>query len=391
MKPTSVFVLYANEAHSEVSTQKYLEAVKPGSSLDTILNIITQNKIPLAYSTQGIDLDMLHVVNPKAYEILTNTPHISLINGTYTHVLPTFHPEQFDDQMHFANKVDARAYMFPEFDVPRFGLRSIDGPILLCEQVNNYYDYKRELFANASKTTSHALNVQASCHSLTGIVTQSAGNMRNMYLKMLRGVESVDATLSQFQTDAILASHHDVPVVFLTDLEAYIINEAKEKLCAFLDAYGSQTECVASTLNKQVIHKYDMLAKTRAPTRISTRPKQKWITSNDPHGIFDSIRAIDDGALPEYFLKALFEGSTSDVYSAQLGLNRPDGYLAKLPKTGAGTQEIVIKSDAQRIAETLHLLECVRSRTPVHKRTHIALSPASQEKMEIFHRVFARD
>ena len=60
-----VFILYANESHSDVGTDVYMEMTQPNNgSLERIVEAFVQHNVPAVISTQGIDIDLLSIRNP---------------------------------------------------------------------------------------------------------------------------------------------------------------------------------------------------------------------------------------------------------------------------------------------------------------------------------------
>jgi hypothetical protein len=107
--------------------------------------------------------------------------------------------------------------------------------------------------------------------------------------------------------------------------------------------------------------------------------------------MLDRIRNISFHELSLYHKRVCLAASISDLQSAQFGLAKQEGIIIKLPVKDLQGEEhpgdIVIKSDANRPFEVVHLAKAAETKKPVLEDMQ-GLSTDGQELMRHLDKVF---
>jgi len=400
-----VLVFYANESHSEVPTNRYLTMLKDDSDLHQMIKAVDKHQVPVTWSSQAMDLLLLASAAPRIYDDLVASPYWALINGLYTHVLPSFHPEHLDKQLQFGRetfnlaKANEVVGMLPEFDMSAGAIQYLKAAgwkyVLLQHGVNTVHPKS----PSDSSANGEVVSLQDALGNELAAVMTHGPELRTAYLKMLRGLVSPDemvaALVEQSQRSKELCS----PVMaFLIDLEAVQINGAVDTFVQFVERLGEAQAAKTLSLahfGSEVVAKLDKYLSSgqAAVCRIATRPKPKWSLCQDPLALADALKSLDVEGMSPYHQRAYLWATNSDLYSAQFAYRRsPDGVLARLPKQkpdGWPDAEVVIQADARRVQETSYLVRVVQAKGQIGEQPGWAdLDPCSQTKLRLLDDLF---
>jgi len=414
----TAIIPYLNVDHSDVPTKTWLRMTKPDGDLEVMCEAIHYADIPIVWSTQGIDLDLLHKRNPGLLQDLSTDPNITFTGGIYTHALPSFHPETLDLQLAYAkqafynNKIaSAPIGMFPEFDVPSglIGTCSSKGVgwsyILLQNSVNQFYDHRLNYNSTELPQNCDLVTIKnALGQSIRGIVTQGPAP-RDAFLKMLRGYVSPADMVDCLVEESVRAGERGSPLMaFLIDLESVQINQTEQNpamqyfidYVQELDHANKSGKLPLTGFDSSLVDLLDEHFKdSNVPTvTLNTRKKPKWLISEDEYNITDRLKSIPVHDLPPYHQLTALAAQVSDLHSAQASYRKAeDGVIVRLPiKLPNGEvieKHIPIGGDKNRISEVRHLVEVVERELLVIDNSSIELSSASKEKMQAFHNVFS--
>jgi len=373
-------ILYANEAHSEVSTPLYNELHEKGYN-DTFYAL---NDVPFIWSTQGIDFDLM-----KTSEGCPSFEGVSTTRGTYTHVLPTFYPETLDLQLALGNKSipnQSKVGMLPEFDFASGQIETLKAAgweyVLLNRDINKQYDHRDNMSRGITTDADTFVNVENDLGSrIKGIVTEG-GNLRNIYLAMVRGMGNAKDFIEE--VDKVADKNGCDYVPFLIDAEAVQMNGGLEHFQRFI---GELTDSKLDLVDFSGIDGY----KPQSTINVASRPKPKWLFESDAFNIVDKIKSIDHHELDSYSKKALLWASVSDLYSAFAGLSNEKGYIVDLPRKDVDGEDagvVRIQSDKRRPPEVYHVFESVERGQSVTENTDAELDDASKKKMSLLDKVF---
>eukprot|EP01006_Ploeotia_vitrea_P024916 TRINITY_DN57725_c0_g1_i2.p1 TRINITY_DN57725_c0_g1~~TRINITY_DN57725_c0_g1_i2.p1 ORF type:complete len:425 (-),score=29.68 TRINITY_DN57725_c0_g1_i2:1332-2579(-) len=408
--PTVCIVLYMNESHSEVSTEEYNRMTDHGGSLSMMVDCVIEHDLPICISCQALDLVLLENKNVRVLDKLRTASSVSFLTGMYSHALPSFMPECFDMQMaEAAREFDrlgvsrASILMLPEFDIYSAlfpSLHSIGVDTVLLQHGINELHLQQESI-NAPHTNFVKLK-NANDVSTHGIVTHG-GSVRDLYLKMLRGVVSVEAVIDDMICQAS-KTPNDPFLTFLIDLEAIQINDSLSVFVEFaeaLDRYQREGKLQLASLGSPDIAKVisahfekPMLSPTATSHwYLGVRRKTKWKVRDDRHvDLLDALKEENFFLLSSYHRRLYLWLTNSDFYSllrARAKSPTGDGVIAILPSTKNKYQFVIIKSDFCRLEEIQHGLATLTSRKGLLElHSYTSLSAASKQKVKLLHKCF---
>ena len=229
-EPTAVLIFHLNKDHSEVGWNIYRKMVDR-----EFPEMFSAVKVPVELAVQGEDISFLAAANPVIVEVMRSCPKISVLQGLYTHTLPSFFRGTLKSQLSLSNNV-LKHYLgekvswvgsLPECDVstpitPFLKEAGWKGVVVL-EDLYYTYEYHKEtnaLIPLAGET------VLRSPEGMPLIVSAGA-ELRKIYHDFYRGFAKVDDFFKALEGRARKSKTNFA--VFLTDLEIPQINAIKGK------------------------------------------------------------------------------------------------------------------------------------------------------------------
>lgn len=421
-KVASVF--YSNEAHSELKTALEAKNSAPGGDYDWFVDLTAAADIPVVWSTQGIDLDLMQVRNPGLIQKLHDSKNITFTQGLYSHALPSFFSEHLDLQFaagknsmirNLGNRISP-VIMVSEFDVNQGMIpQAVNaGGSYILLHAGSGPNAPNKLYNDGviSDKKLARLSDESGKSSITGIVTEGPGVDRK-YLGMLDGFVTPQEVVQALISEANSARAKGYPMTsWLTDFEGIQIGArdvAKANFELFVNelskAHKSGTLELSGfdgeTLGE--IDDYMLEHKSEPCLNLSSRPKGKWKTEPSGKGkkwenirggkFFDAVKNMDVYSLSEYHRLAYLWVGGSDVYSALSDFGKSeDGIVRMVPFKKDGVEvkdQVFLQGDANRVAEVEHVIAAIKDQKPVNLESVIELSPESKEKMGALHKVFA--
>jgi len=220
-KKTVIITLHINKDHSEVSWPTYRKMVEGGEFLEMLRNVT----VPIELSMQGEDVSFLATVNPDIIDEIRSNSNIAVLQGSYSHALPSFFPGMLQDQLALSKKVlthylgEKVGYVgcLPEVDVStpiiKFLKKAGWRDVLVLKDLHYTYNYRGNTDVRVPLVDETILRSEE-----MPLIVATGEQLRDIYNKFYRGF----ATAEEF-VQALLNKRENF-IVFLIDFEVPQIN-----------------------------------------------------------------------------------------------------------------------------------------------------------------------
>lgn len=349
-RPTAVMVFHVNKDHSEVGWNVYRRMVEGGEFLQMLRGI----SVPIELSIQGEDVSFLATAEPEIVKEMLSNPKISVLQGSYTHTLPSFFPEMLPDQItlskkilkHFLGEKLSWVGALPEVDVSTPIIPSLkkvgwEG-VLVLEDLHYTYEYRKETNIRIPLIDEAVLRSEG-----MPLIVATGAELRNIYHRFYRGFTAPEDFLKALEAKAIRSKVNFV--VFYTDFEVPQINAVEEKSRIdlwekFFQLMGDSPIHFCHFREPEVKQFIQNAASKARETQIELRPMAKWHHSTKLYEKIEETIRKNSSVDP----RILFRLTISDTFSAIYYWPM----CAELPVKGSN--KIVIKPDLARRIEALN-------------------------------------
>jgi len=348
-KPTAVLVFHINKDHSEVGWDVYRKMLKDGGFL-TMLQAI---RVPVELSVQAEDISFLATANPAIVEEMRSNPKISMLQGPYTHTLPSFFPGTTWGQLALGKKV-LKHYLgeklswvgsLPEVDVSTFVMPFLKqagwSGILVLEDLHYTYEYRKETDTRIPLTGKTILR-----SGKTPLIVAVGEKLRDIYNKFYRGFTTAKEFLDALEDKATESKLNFV--IFYIDFEVPQVNaiNGNSRLDLWEEFYQTLADSSMNFCHFQdpkVKRFIQGVAREMPETQIDPRPMPKWHHSTQ---LYEKIeKVLQNSSVDPH---TLFRLTISDTFSALYYWP----VCAELPVKNS-TAKIVIRPDLKRRIEAV--------------------------------------
>ena len=400
-------IYHLNLGHSELSSANRKQFLE--QDVETLFRL--RGRIPVNVSSTGMNWEVINNASPETIKTIRENPNITILDGLFSHMLPTLHPELAElAQKHSRESTDkifgqtAPVGFAPEHDISSMCAYLLNWKVgVINRDLHSYYPWDEQhnrLIATKDKLhetiPNCAIRVLHKYGSLPCIVAEG-GNLRTTYLKLMREQAEPKDFINAVKEALLTAEKAGEPLVsFVMDWETPYINaingQPRLDLADQLSQALAESDIPFTNLDGNTTEEITDYAQ-RKPAISHRKNYTKWEQYDFRKKVKDLTRQFSDKT--EYEQKTLLAIAESDHDSAIHGTiigqkNKEKGYeaIAQLPSTVKGTPGIVtIASDAHRAQEYEIMAANLAEGLPLNAHTE-NLPEASRWYLDQLHKAF---
>lgn len=404
-------VFHMNLDHANLTRGESLELIESG--LEEMLREI---KVPINISSTARDWELLNELNPSLVNWVKENPLIAVLDGTYSHAIPSHFPGFVKAQFEFGHEVhekifggNAGASLSAYGFVPEFAFDSGMLPTIRGCWIGNI----------ASSTTSQMVkkghenrNPPRCLYSGPDAVIVHSSDGTALAVNIARR-DKLNKNLNRFFrgsnepvhfTERLRrkASDSDAPfIIYLNDFETPLINKAyyQGRLLQRKDMWGLLMQHLPDSGIDFILLDLEAFTNSQYHAEkigegyvIAPRRTDKWVADAQAQEIYLAISCIservDMGS--RYQVKSILTAMSSDAFvkPSNSSVMRGRLYDGKIKRYRA-IDSVFSEVDAARRMEVLHSVNCLRIGVPVNYGIG-EMPKAQQEYFNALHSIFSK-
>jgi len=373
-----------NLDHSRIDDNLYLDFIEK----EFIHFFQSASQVKINLSSMGKDWETINRINPKAIEYVRDNKNIKVLNGFFSHMMPSIHPKLASANIGLGSYFHKNLFKDQLSDygfVPEFDAYSAFIPIArniwkgtIISNGIHLYDFRNSFNPKLNKEDKDKpfLKILGTDGrgSMNALISDDK-NLRNSYLNMYREQISPEQHTKTIES---LAKQKGT-LTFLMDLETVMLNqvhfdnnEISPPRYDIWKAYNDQL----TKINTEFVHLDDINIPEQEGTLVLPRDKKKWLTRTNSSDIYNKIEDIDLEKLTQYQFRTLLLAAGSDPISAL--------YSAGETMTADSTFEgkpgkMIIKPNYNRILNAYRMLASIELKEDINE--HMQDFPESSERI----------
>lgn len=384
-------IFHMNLDHANLRRSESLDLVD--EHLEEMLGNI---RFPFNLSSTARDWLLIQKLNPRLLDMIRSNPHIHVLNGTFSHAIPTLFPGYLDDQISYGNRSHTDIFgpslscygLSPEFAMDSYTLPSFmevwDGTLIggtssnlsrVCKPGDNRFTPPKE---------DDIYNIVPILCADGGIAVVNVARRKEVNTRFntfFRGLNEPEHVARELRRLVEEAARSDDPLsVHLQDLETSLINKCDHngrKMCRF-DLWHELMTYLSGCGIDFVHLDQDMLDASResCPREelyvLLPRNTDKWLGKGTSRELYEEICRVSELAGSDLYQRlALMIAMSSDVFVVLNNMKKSVPFFHARIRLRDGrykhTKGSYREYDTLRYIETTHILHCIKNGIPVNE------------------------